>query len=323
MAAKGYYVQMKPFDKDKRNGSNVQAFQEKCIKEKICGMGWNEPEILRAENNKVFLSEHENKKTYLEKYKKIHEGTSQKSLSQALNRYSEIEAGDYLLTRIYKSGACHIGKVKSKTYRCSQERFKNFVDAEAYSWVIDVDWKEIGHFSNISNAFRGALSGRWNTIKRMSDFNFRLAQIIFEGLNEEVIKLDKENFCNSLDSTDLEDLVSFYMLKENPGYHVIPSSCKKDEPQIEFKMVKGKNQITCQVKNNAYIDVSAYSSDIFKHYSKIYLFSGKGYLKHETKAENIHIIEKEQLYELLKKDFEDEGYFYNTLKKCYKISYPD
>lgn len=312
-----FLVQLKPFGPDERNNEKVIALQEDSINEKICGMGWGFAEFFQKNQ------ESQLQKIGVENYKKSCKNayTASRTLAQALNRYNEIEDGDYILTRLYNTSLCYIGKVKSKAYH-SEKKLSNIRYGTNYSWIVDVEWKKIGAFINIPNALRGIMQGRMNTIKSLNKPQYivqkKLIKVLFED-SQEKIELNSENFYRALDALDLEDLVAKYILENNPGYMLIPSSCKSDEPTFEFKFLNKNKMITCQVKNNEDIDCNVYSN-LANNFEKIYLFSGKGYVGQiKENIKNIILIEKEELFNVLKKDFHDKGEFYNELHQYYII----
>lgn len=312
-----FLVQLKPFAPDERNNEKVVALQEDSINEKICGMGWALPEFFQK-NQEIQLKEI-GVENYKISYKKDYKAS--KMLTQALNRYNEIEEGDYILTRLYNTSLCYIGKVKSKAYH-SENKLINIRYGTNYSWIVDVEWKKIGSFISIPNALRGVMQSRMNTIKKLNDDQHlvqkKLIKVLFEE-SQEKIEINSENFYRALDALDLEDLVAKYILEHNSGYMLMPSSCKSDEPTFEFKFLNKNKMITCQVKNNKDIDCNVYS-DLANNFEKIYLFSGKGYVGQiKENIKNIILIEKEKLFKVLKKDFHDEGEFYNELYKYYII----
>ncbi len=311
---KGWMVQMKPFQPSDRNKNLVQEFQKESIKNEICGMGWNIKKHFNT-NNEIELNSI-NREFFVNAYNNEHGGTTTpRSLSHALNSYENIKKGDYLLTRLFGSNECYIGKVIKKAFY--NQHIYTFKNASNYSWVVNVDWKHIGHFSNLPGALRGIMSGRWNTIKRIPEIHLNLLKILYnDGKDKEKMLLTKTNFHLALDPLELEDLVSFFMSSKYPDYHLVPSSCKINEPEIEFKMVNKEKQITCQVKSNKEIDISKYLN-LQDYYEKIFLFSGTNYLNKEACNNKIEIIKKDELFTFLKENFEDKGYFYYKLSKYY------
>lgn len=315
----GYFVQMKPFDEEERKDEKkVKELQEGSLYHGICGMGWDDSHIL-SENKgrRIMLAKYRDE--YQREYEKRHNnGRRIRGLTYTLNRYTEIKEGDYLLTRLNRSQKCYIGKVKGEAYYCKQEMF-DFPYAKNYSWVVDVEWKPAGNFSGLPNALRGALSGRWTTIKKMDEFHYDIVKMMFEGKIEKR-PITKSNFHLTLDPMDLEDLVAMYMLEQNPSYRLLPSSCKRNEVQIEFIMVDGSRQITCQVKNEKEINLADYL-EIEKDYEKIYFFSGEKVSPRELAAlsQSFQIIGRTELYNFLKRDFMKKGYFYTLLSDLYDL----
>lgn len=313
-----FLVQLKPFAPDKRNNEKVVALQEDSINENICGMGWGFAEFFQKnqESQLQAIGVENYKKSYKEYY-----GAS-KALTEALNRYNEIKEGDYILTRLYNTSLCYIGKVKSKAYH-SENKLSNIrYGMTNYSWIVDVEWKNIGPFISIPSALRGVMQSRMNTIKKLNDMQHlvqkKLIKVLYEETQEK-IEINSENFYRALDALDLEDLVAKYVIENNSGYMLIPSSCKSDEPTFEFKFLNKNKMITCQVKNNEDIDCNVYSN-LANTLEKIYLFSGKGYVGQiKENIKNIILIEKEELFNVLRKDFHDKGEFYNELHKYYTI----
>lgn len=310
----GYFVQMKPFDKEERKDEKkVNELQRGSLHHGICGMGWNDSSILNEnKEQRIMLSEHRDE--YRQEYeKRYNNGRRIRGLTYTLNRYAEIKEGDYLLTRLNGSQKCYIGKAKGEAYYCWQEMF-DFPYAYKYSWIVDVEWKPAGNFSGLPNALRGALSGRWTTIRKMDDFHYNLVKMMFEGKIEKRL-ISESNFHLTLDPMDLEDLVAMYMLELNPSYRLLPSSCKRNEVQIEFIMVDGSRQITCQVKNKKKINLDDYI-EIEKDYEKIYFFSGEGYSLRgkDTPSQSFHIIEPSELYNFLKRDFMKKVFLYASIR---------
>lgn len=317
-----YYAQLKPFDEDgRKDKERVKALQKASIEKKICGMGWANDEFF-SKNPDCTLNDK------IVEYKKIeHSGKR----SEYLNTYNEIAEGDYILTRISEKSECYIGKVKNKAYHDSK-KLEKFKDGKCYSWIVDVEeWKPIGVFINIPGILRGLMSSRNNSRTIMSlnknkdkyNIHCKIIESLYSG--EEIIDkipINKKNFCEVLDPLNLEDLVAKYILKENPGYILMPSTCKTDTPFVEFKFVNGAKVITCQVKNNREINYDDYK-DLENQFERIYLFSGIGYKdEKEEKISNVIKIEgkeKDKLFDILKEDFNNKGEFYNELHKYYII----
>lgn len=161
-----------------------------------------------------------------------------------------------------------------------------------------------------------------NTIKKLDDIKHFVQKKLIKALfgdSQEKIEITSGDFYRALDALDLEDLVAKYIIENNSGYMLIPSSCKSNEQTFEFKFLNKNKIITCQVKNNEDIDCNVYSN-LANNFEKIYLFSGKGYIGQvKEDIKNIILIEKKELFDVLKKDFHDEGEFYNELHQYYII----
>ncbi len=308
---KCYVAQLKPFELDGREGEKLIHFQKQSIKYGVCGMGYKKKkDSYFNSRNEYFLSEEYNK------YRNHINGNN--SFVSVLNRYSEMKIGDYIFTRLYASGVCYIGKIASKAYHSSTKY--NFDYYENYTWIVDVEWKEVGHFSKLPNSLRGLLKqSRQPAIKRVLGNQSKVIHMIYTEKYLQKIPFSYCDFHEVLDSDDLEDLVYMYMKKNNSDYYLLPSSCKTSEPLIEFVMVNEKNErITCQVKSNNEIDFQAYK-DLSETYSRIYLFSGKKVIN-KDKTENIIVIEREDLFNFFKCEFKKENsHFHSMLSKYYKI----
>ncbi len=319
-----YLVQLKPFND--RNDIRIPAFQAESIKLGLCGMGWGElNEYFNGKDDPYYLNSDDrfNKDTGYAKswLKKDGKNTSNTNgINTALGCYLEMEIGDYVLTRLYETGQCYIGKIESKAYHSNNYKFEREEDNSRYSFAVKVEWKEIGSFSTIPNALRGLFqTSRQPTIKRISaeyDIARRIIVSRFEN-DDKKIQLKEENFSQSLDALDLEDLVGHYILNQHEGYKFIPSSCKDSEPTIEFTLFKEGKYITCQVKNKSAIDLNPLN-EIADQYEIIYVFSGINKYDNDSKTEkNITAIRQHDLFEFLKQDFQNEGYFYHVLNKYY------
>lgn len=322
---KCYLIQLKPFVED--SGPALKKLQMKTIEHSLCGMGWPMYEFIRSEHT-YWLSENKEKykKQYINEAKKQYlkpgETFKSRSFTIALNCYDEMEPGDYLLTRLYDSGDCYIGEVTSKAYYL-RRTLLDFQEASCFSWVVDVDWKYIAPFLFIPNALRGLMQGRMNTVQRVKSGSpqSKLIPQLYTGRIEK-IPLSMDDFMRALDSLDLEDLVAMYIISKNSisgdEYHVLPSSCKVNEPTYEFSIVNGKQRITCQVKNNEAVDVRKYyeSARCFK---AVYIFSGKiDYEKdaYPDKPENLIFISHKELYTYLK----ENDYFREVLSSYYEFA---
>ena len=305
---KCYIVFLRPFDSGERKNDKATKCEKDSIKAGIAGMGWRADELWKSGINYIYDKSvpYNNPNEKQKSDNKL-----KRSWKTAVNMYAEMEAGDYVLTRTI-GGICYVGKVMSKAYHeKGKYAFESF---DEYSWVVDVKWKKIGEFIDIPNGLRGLMSGRIGTVKRVvEDVHKELIEFLFTGKTDR-IKLTKTNFVDALDPLDLEDLVALFITKKNPSFMLLPSTCKVNEPKYEFKFVDTNNsgeQITCQVKNKKDVQAHKYYSESFKN---IYLFSGiEKYGNLSGKPENIDIIEKKDLYDILKENYEKGGFMKEQL----------
>ncbi len=308
-----WIAQLKPFSTENRQRDSIEIFQKNSISKNICGMGWNLPDIIEYTEAELKLSDYKDKykNDYSSYIRESNPKWSSRHFTTALNAYQNMRVGDYILTRLFKSNECYIGKVTKEAY------YNNYLDFEEsgnYSWIVNVQWKAIGHFSNIPNSLRGIMQGRMNTIKCIpteAPQNELIRNLFNDSINK--VGINAANFHLAIDPLDLEDLVALYIAYNNPGFNLLPSSCKISEPEVEYKLVCGSKRITCQVKSNKEIDVSAYIS-LCTQYDRIYLFSGKGYDNAFNLPQNLFLINKTDLFEVLLNDFNQKGYFYDILK---------
>ncbi|MEG1578951.1 MAG: hypothetical protein RR336_09330, partial [Oscillospiraceae bacterium] len=157
-----WIAQMKPFSKEDREKDFVKTFQENCIEHKICGMGWNYPDTFKPKNDEKKPSKtiDNYKQDYISYERETDPKWSSSHFSTAINAYRDIKREDYILTRLFKSNECYIGKVDEEAHYDKKDL--NFDYKNQYSWIVGVEWKAIGHFSNIPNALRGIMQCRMN-----------------------------------------------------------------------------------------------------------------------------------------------------------------
>ena len=148
-------------------------------------------------------------------------------------------------------------------------------------------WIEFPTDGDVPSEIVGRFSQRrHSTIQRIKPYRQRLLVIAMYENSVEIshrrysfpipkIKISPANFAASLNYMELEDLVAIFITdkERQHGYHLLPSSCKINQPEYEFRFVAGnKKPITCQVKNKESIDISRYTSETA--YERIYIFSG-------------------------------------------------
>ena len=311
-----WVAQMKPFDPEHRDDEEVVTFQAKSIANGVCGMGWDLEGHFSDKNQTYWLADNNNKENYKAAYRNRFSAATDKSgFAVALNQYARIKPGDYILTRLFATSVCWIGKVTSYAYYDVQEKFKT--DNGCYSWIVDVDWTYHAPFLTLPDALRGLMQTHMITIKRVySGTHCSIMQKLC-GESVEPIGLTAENFHESLDSNSLEDLVAFYIMESHKGFRLLPSTCKANEQTFEFLLENGDLKITCQVKNMRKIDVVPYTDESLRKFDRIYLFSGLGYDNEPQASNNIRIIPREDLYHFLKLCYMNKDHFYNILKDFY------
>lgn len=302
-----YIAILRPFLPEERKSEKAHKCELNSIKNGICGMGWN-PDDSFWKAGKNIIND------MSISYDTLNYGKGWKT---AFNIYKEMEAGSYILTRTIDD-ICYVGKIVGTAYH---EKGKyNFESYDNYSWIVDVDWKKIGNFMNIPNGLRGLMSGRINTVKRVTDdVHKALLEALYKGMENKIV-LKEDNFCTALAPNDLEDLVALYISRENSSYMIVPSSSKVTEPKYEFKFIDMNNcnkPITCQVKNNKPVIASQYESDDLY---KIYLFSGiEDYGDIDEIANNIIIIKRSELFILLKEYYNNNEFIRKQLGDIFAI----
>lgn len=331
-----WIVYLMPFPKNKRNDEFVKTYQENCIQNKIFGMGWdwNSEDFRKKYKNKVLTDE------IVMEYEKDYNSVSKdKSLSETLKKFSEIQENDIVIMRL-KNAHYYIGMVdNSGTRYCNgKDVLKdngNNLNIPRLSWYCSVkNWYEFSEYElpqDIVGRFSQRIHSTIDHIRNetINYFLYNLyKQKFLESLHENFkfpkIKLTLEKFTDALNYKDLEDLVYLYMIEQEKehDYILLPSECKVNKMKYEFDLIEKCSKdnakskiITCQVKNRSIVDYLDYMKDAQKKmYDKIYLFSGiNEYSKDhmdEAKADNrikeekldsvIKIIKRKDLYYFLK-----------------------
>lgn len=303
-----WIIYLMPFSKESRTDYDpVNDFQQKCIEEKIFGMGWAIPCF--AYGTKIT---DETAAEYVNKYNAQGWTVS----DDAVNGYKNIRKGDYVVTRL-KNSHYYVGKVSSDGVF-----YINKSDDPVYgklSWGGTVEkWVEYSNDREIPSEIVGRFSQRMHsTIQRISPYRQRLLVIsMYEKhlpkqeriFNIPKLHIDYDNFVRSLDDKELEDLVALYIadIHNCDGYRLIPSSCKVNLQNYEFFfMANGRKPITCQVKSQKKINIDHYVDE--RSYEKIYIFSGCWDDKQvmEKKQEysaysHISILSQKELFKTLK-----------------------
>lgn len=145
-----FTVQLKPFDPIDRNvRTTITRFQASCIRANIFGMGFHIPEIFANQTKSLNISEYGSQ--YEDKYLRDHRVREnpewRRSFSRTIHTYQRIRAGNFVLTRLFNTGECYIGKTISEPFY-NKDYFKNFDFAghERFSWIVPVElWKPLGN----------------------------------------------------------------------------------------------------------------------------------------------------------------------------------
>ena len=304
-----WIVNLKPLD----NPDILKDFQLRCIDKKVFGIGWYSYGFngTLADNKDVFLKKKSGDKVY-------------KAIKKAVDSMDRIKENDLVIMRL-RDAHYYIGQVSERAfYSCVFE--DDYYD-KILSWMCSVcEWVEFETDEHLPSEIVGRLSQRRQpTISRVANyrqklliaaaFNLKSKQKI-DGVSK--INLTIDNFARSLNYMELEDIVCSYIYTDiqtrypESNYMLLPSSCKVSRPLYEFVFVcQNEQPITCQVKNDAVIDVEKHIDD---NYKRIYLFSDKGYSSETTRHSNMTIITREQLYSFL---IDNSKYMHEKLSAYY------
>ena len=267
-----WMINLLPFEgEDRADWELVHGFQMACKSSKVFGIGWHLSELrlgnLTEESYEDFLAAYEEEDS---------------SLNNALCSMSKIKPGDYIITRL-RDSHYYIGRINSPIKYNDNENVPSEEYGKILSW-----YGEVEHWAEFENdeVFPSELVGRFsrcyqNTIELVEPIRQRVLaiQAYHERLGLEkpfdsMIRIADKNLARSLSYSDLEDLVAAYIFRKNPGYMLMPSSCKLSHIKYEFTFVKdGEKPLTCQVKNQADLPpIGEYINET--SYKKIYLYSG-------------------------------------------------
>ena len=319
-----WMVYLMPFDRDDRTDYHrVDEFQRQCIEKKVFGMGWSLPCFeYGTPISKESIAVHASK------YKETHRG---ETISEdALRGYCRIKKNDYIIMRL-KNSHYYVGRVS-----CERSFYIHDDDdpvLNRLSWGGTVErWIEFPTDGDVPSEIVGRFSQRrHSTIQRITPYRQRLLVIaMYENSVEKSqrhcslpipkIKISPSNLIASLNYMELEDLVAIYITdkERQHGYHLLPSSCKINQPDYEFRFVADqKKPITCQVKNKESIDIKRYTSE--EAYERIYIFSGMwsdevvdGLRKSYSDFNHIYVIKPSELFDTLKSNpvFQSRYYDY-------------
>ena len=273
-----------PFgDTEKNKSVLVNRFQQLCLDNNIFGIGWNmENRESHAANTQEYLNEY---KQWMEDRKRRNEKNwPTDSLETSLKNIVKIEKGDYVFVRL-RSGNYLVGKVleKHKLMTRSDEMMNQYSDDDKnllchLSWYVRVErWQEKNSFEMPAEVVGTFSQRNQRTLSQvLDDRKFRFNMYARSILNEKFfrIPITEKNFHVAFNYQELEDLVAGYITENNPGFSLLPSTCKSSTPLIEFVFANNNGTyITCQVKNKQDIDLSELYA-IESNYEKIYVFSG-------------------------------------------------
>ncbi len=264
--------------KVKMNGNDEadQKLQKNCKENNRFGIAWDITD--RGTDHKELLGKEidlNNKDLF--KKKRMEDKTAMRMFEYLQN----VRPGDYVMGRLSNSHVV-IGKVSDAPVRYND----NFEKYPGLSWYRCVEkWVDVEREGELPAELLGRLTMRNQaTIIPIKDFRPKMVMIKYCQEKLEVSKekqieiplltLTPNNFSRALRYEELEDLVYTYIREKNPGYYLLPSSCKTSRQMYEFELLPEEDgkPITCQVKNQAEIDVKAYEEE--RVYEKIYLFSG-------------------------------------------------
>lgn len=315
-----WMLNLLPFDDvEASDEQKVFNFQMRCLQDRVFGIGWPLAGRDYHELSESTIIEYAN--DWAHTYNNELEPTA---LKNALNNLKNVKPGHYIIMRL-RNAHYYIGRVSAEL-QYDRDNYYEFL-----SWYGTVDkWVEFENDEELPSEIIGRFSrSRQPTIERIDPIRQRVLIIrAYENKLESGsskmprIRLTKHNFCRCMTYRDLEDLVCMYITKDNPGYMLLPSSCKLNQAKYEFTFVKYKEKpITCQVKNQAELpDVLNYIGDT--SFGKIYLFSGLysdaqcKLLKEQLSSyPHIIVISPQELYDSLS-EFE---YFLDKTSEYYEL----
>lgn len=286
-----WWVQCKPFCKEERDSEKARLFQKECILKRFFGIGWDKKEITEPHSGEPICPE------LVELFRKA---IDNKSFSQAQNLFAEMQIGDIVFSRL--NDQYFLGVIEKGPYVTVEH-------TDLLTWQGEVsEWINLGASIDLPHHVRGQISSAnyHNTVTKVDGFA-RLTLLYLVGRrSEKRVSMSVNDFYLAMNDEDLEDLMGYYMSVKEPEYVLLPSSCKKNTPGIEFVMYNPKDgsEIACQTKVNNAINVASYLDESYEKYKHIYLFSGKGYEWSEKRNDNqrVIIVEKTELYDALRKN---------------------
>ena len=320
-----WIVYLMPFDAEERgNYDKVDAFQRLCVDNNIFGMGWDLPKD-------TMLPFETTIQKGAEIYREIHQTRygDDSGMKNALLNYQKIQKGDYVVMRL-KNGHYYVGKTAESPVYLQQEQ-----EPFSYlSWGCRVErWEEYVSEEDIPSELRGRLSQRRHTtIQRIAGYRLRLLIMkLYEDRTAAPqfqippLRITRDNFIRCLDYLQLEDLVALHIWKQHgsSGYMLLPSSGKVSQAKYEFRFINvehpERKAITCQVKNQADIQIEQYKGET--GYEWIYLFSGlwsdEEAANKQVKCDsNVVVISPSELFETLRYHPAFDSRFYQVENKA-------
>ena len=234
-----WWVQCKPFPPELRDSDECQEFQKECYNDKFFGMGWRWDDFKRYEGQTFTWEIANSLRDIITKNK-----SSARAFSAAQNKYARMCPGDIVLTKLQDN------------YYAGIISFSPKISTHArLSWYSEVEeWKRLGKSTELPHHVRGKLSSQkyHGTVAEIDGLS---AYTILEKVGVKIPEkpmLNATSFVEALGDEDLEDLMAHYMIFQKPGYVFLPSSCKKNTPEIEYVMYDPETDetICCQTKIN-------------------------------------------------------------------------
>lgn len=296
-----WWIQNKPFSPERRYSDEAQKFQEECLKEGFFGIGWR--------NGGIDLNPGQE---YSEEIaEQLRWKIRNRNFTHAQNLMGMMKEDDVILTRL--NGCYYWGLVKGKV---------RYSEHNQLTWYTTVKegWDRLGEGKDLPNHVRGKLSGKYyqGTVAEIDGLAANSILLLTGQKNSKKERLTVDNFHEALGDDDLEDLLAEYMLKTNPEYVFLPSSCKKNTPGIEYAMYDPQTAelIACQTKIKRRIDAGYYlTEETFAKYKKIYLFSGLGYDNLDDDMKNLIIVDRKELYDV----FKNNAYYHLVLSQYFEF----
>lgn len=316
-----WMVYLSPFDTIEEN----KELQDRCTDDNfpMFGIGWGrnlEGYEYGDELNKACGD------AYVEEFKG---NDGQESLAVAIEYMLKIKENDLVIMRLV-DGNYYIGKVikieenEGCCFYIHSSDPDNPVNELSWGCRVEKWYKTIE--DDVPSEIRGRFSQRLHkTLQPIQQYRQRLLVLsLYDRMTKATkripaIAYTKTTFARSMHYMQLEDLVYLYisnkLTQSDKRYVFFPSSGKINRKKYEFSWIGEDNRlITCQVKNQAAINLEDYRDDC--QYKCIFLFCG---LWNQDEAEkknntgsNITVITPSELYEYLINLSEPESLLFNN-----------